>query len=107
MRRGRWRFRLLSSDSAILECAESRRATTTIPVDAIGNDRPIQVRSFRNAGTLRTCKSTCAPERRDPRTGDVVFQLTNIRRGEPSRATFEVPAGYAVKVVVKAAVKKM
>jgi hypothetical protein len=75
--------------------AEGTRNTTTIPIGVIGNDRPIQtvVEHWYSAElqvNLRT-------ERHDPRTGDVVFQLTNIRRGEPGRFLFEVPAGYTVK----------
>ena len=79
--------------------AEGTRVTTTIPVDAIGNDRPIQVVSERwYSPELQVNLRT---ERHDPRTGDVVFQLTNIRRGEPARTLFEVPPGYVVKAVVK------
>jgi hypothetical protein len=79
--------------------AEGTRVTTTIPVETIGNDRPIQVVSERwYSPELQVNLRT---ERRDPRTGDVVFQLTNIRRGEPVRALFEVPSGYVVKAAVK------
>ena len=79
--------------------AEGTRVTTTIPVDTIGNDRPIQVVSERwYSPELQVNLRT---ERRDPRTGDVVFQLTNIRRTEPARTLFEAPAGYAVKAAVK------
>jgi hypothetical protein len=79
--------------------ADGTRVTTTIPVDTIGNDRPIQVVSERwYSPELQVNLKT---ERRDPRTGDVVFQLTNLRRGEPARALFEVPAGYSVKALVK------
>jgi hypothetical protein len=81
--------------------AEGTRITTTIPVGAIGNDRPIQVVSERwYSPELQVNIYT---ERHDPRTGDVVFQLTNIRRIEPGKAVFDVPAGY----VIKAAEKKL
>jgi hypothetical protein len=79
--------------------AEGRRITTTIPIGAIGNDRPIQVVSERwYSPELQVNLRT---ERHDPRIGDVVFQLTNIRRGEPVRSLFEVPPGYSVKALVK------
>jgi hypothetical protein len=79
--------------------AEGRRITTTIPIGAIGNDRPIQTTSERwYSPELQVNLRT---ERHDPRTGDSVFQLTNIRRGEPARSLFEAPPGYSVKALVK------
>jgi hypothetical protein len=32
----------------------------------------------------------------DPRTGEEVLRLTNIRRAEPGAYLFQVPAGYQV-----------
>ena len=36
-------------------------------------------------------------KRDDPRTGQTIFQLTNIQRGEPDAALFQVPSDYAVQ----------
>ena len=33
----------------------------------------------------------------DPRMGETTFRLTQISRGEPERALFEVPGDYTVK----------
>jgi hypothetical protein len=36
-------------------------------------------------------------KRSDPRTGDNVFQLTNIVRAEPDASLFQVPPDYTMK----------
>ena len=33
----------------------------------------------------------------DPRTGETVFTLTNVKRVEPAASLFQVPPGYTVK----------
>ena len=33
----------------------------------------------------------------DPRTGDTLFTLTNVTRGEPEPSLFQVPKGYTIK----------
>jgi hypothetical protein len=33
----------------------------------------------------------------DPRSGEIVYRLTNINRGEPDHSLFEVPANYTIK----------
>jgi hypothetical protein len=75
--------------------AEGTRVTTTIPIGAVGNDRPILVVAER--WYSRELLINLRTERHDPRTGDVIFQLTNIRRTEPQRSIFQVPAGYTIK----------
>ena len=34
--------------------------------------------------------------RKDPRSGESTYKLTNLRRGEPARSLFELPADYKV-----------
>ena len=36
-------------------------------------------------------------KRSDPRMGKTIFQFTNIQRGEPDAALFQVPSDYTVK----------
>ena len=36
-------------------------------------------------------------KRTDPMTGDSVTQFTDVQRGEPDPALFQVPTGYTVK----------
>jgi hypothetical protein len=75
--------------------AQGTRTTRTIPAGAIGNEKPIVI----------TVERWYSPElqmnvmikRSDPRTGDNVFQLTNVVRTEPDASLFQVPAGYTMK----------
>jgi hypothetical protein len=74
--------------------AEGTRTTFTMPVGAIGNDRPIKTVSERwySADLQTVMMSTHS----DPRTGDETFRLTNVSRTEPGTYLFQVPAGYQV-----------
>jgi hypothetical protein len=71
---------------------EGTRRTMTIPAGAIGNDQAIQSVSERwySAELQVVVKSV----HNDPRFGETVYQLTNIRRGEQPSTLFEVPADY-------------
>ena len=72
--------------------AEGTRNVTTIETGAVGNDRPIQTSSERwYSEELQTVIMT---KHSDPRTGEEIFRLTNVRRGEPGAYLFQVPAGY-------------
>lgn len=74
---------------------QGTRTTRTIAAGAIGNQLPIQI----------TVERWYSPDlqmnimitRSDPRTGQTVFQVTNIQRGEPDAALFQVPSDYTVK----------
>lgn len=74
--------------------AEGTRTTLTIPAGQIGNEHPLDTVSERwYSNELKTIVMTT---RKDPRTGESTYRLANLRRGEPSRLLFEVPAGYQV-----------
>jgi hypothetical protein len=75
--------------------AEGTRTIETIPTGAIGNDSPIEIVSERwySPEMGMVVKSS----RNDPMTGENVYQLKNIRRGEPSPGLFQVPPDYTVK----------
>lgn len=76
--------------------AEGKRETVTIPAGQIGNERPIEIVS----------ESWFSPElhtmvlRRhsDPRVGETIFRLTDIKRNEPDASLFQAPAGSRVNV---------
>jgi len=75
--------------------AEGTRTTRTIPVGAMGNERPIVITVERWYSTdLQTVVKTT---RSDPFMGDKVTQLTDIKRAEPDASFFRVPADYSVK----------
>jgi hypothetical protein len=79
--------------------AEGTRTTTIIPAGTIGNAQPIKIVSEQwLSPDLQVLVST---RHSDPRTGESVYRLTNIVRGEQDRSLFEVPADYAVKEPVR------
>jgi hypothetical protein len=74
--------------------AEGTRTTWTIPAGEIGNDRPIEIVSERwFSPQLETMVMT---KQSDPRAGETVYKLSNLRRGDPARQLFEVPSDYTV-----------
>jgi len=75
--------------------AEGKRTVETIPAGAIGNDSPIEIisESWYSPELGMVVKS----RHNDPRSGENLYQLTNIRRGEPSPDLFQVPVDYTIK----------
>jgi hypothetical protein len=75
--------------------AEGTRTIETIPTGTIGNDSPIEILSERwYSPELQVVLKT---RHSDPRSGENVYQLTNIRRGEPSPTMFQIPAEFTIK----------
>jgi TonB family protein len=75
--------------------AEGMRTTVTIPAGEIGNDRPIEIVNERwYSAELQMVIMT---RQSDPRSGEAVYRLTNIDRGEPDKSLFEIPGDYTVK----------
>lgn len=75
--------------------AEGKRTVTTIPVGAIGNERAIEIVS--ESWYSPELQTTVMSKRSDPTSGETMFRLTNIRRGEPDASLFQVPSDYTVK----------
>ncbi len=72
--------------------AEGTRFTRTIPAGAIGNDKPIDI-------TVETWTSPdlhvlVLSKRNDPRFGETIYRLTNIKRAEPDASLFQVPSDF-------------
>ena len=75
--------------------ADGKRTTRTIPAGAIGNEKPIAIVSERwFSPDLNVVVMT---RNLDPRGGETVYRLTNIKRGEPSADLFKVPADYKLR----------
>lgn len=75
--------------------ADGTRTTTIIPAGTIGNEQPIKVISEQwFSQDLQVLVST---RHSDPRSGETVYRLVNIVRGEQDRSLFEVPADYTIK----------
>ena len=75
--------------------AEGTRTTETIPAGEIGNEQPIQIVSERWYSP--ELQVVVMSKHSDPFVGETIYRLTNIVRGEPSRALFEVPVDYTLK----------
>jgi hypothetical protein len=74
--------------------AEGTRTTWTIAAGEIGNERPIDIVWERwYSPALQTVVLT---RQSDPRAGESVYKLSNLRRGEPAPQLFEVPPDYTV-----------
>jgi hypothetical protein len=72
--------------------AEGTRTTTTIPADAIGNERPIEIVYER--WHSKELDLIVLSKHSDPRFGEQTYRLTNIVRSEPDPSLFTPPQGY-------------
>ena len=75
--------------------ADGKRVTETIAAGAIGNERPIDI--VNETWYSAELQTVVMSKHSDPRTGDTVYQLTNIQRGEPAPSLFQVPSDYTVR----------
>lgn len=74
--------------------AEGTRTTMTIPAGAIGNLAPIDVVTER--WFSKELQTAVMITRRDPRSGETVYRLTNIVRAEPPAELFTTPPDFKV-----------
>lgn len=74
--------------------AQGKRDTVTIPAGEIGNEKPIEIVS--ETWYSPDLHATVMRKHSDPRSGETVFQLTNISRAEPDPALFQLPEGMKV-----------
>jgi hypothetical protein len=75
--------------------AEGKQTTWTIPAGEIGNRNPINVTS--ESWYSPDLQVTVYSRYNDPRTGESIYRLAGIKRGEPGADLFKVPADYQVK----------
>jgi myosin heavy subunit len=74
---------------------EGTRSTRTIPTGEIGNTLPIEIVDENwYSPDLQVQVMT---KHSDPRSGVTTYRLTNIRRSEPDRSLFEVPADFTFR----------
>jgi hypothetical protein len=75
--------------------ADGTMTSHTIPAGEIGNEKPIVVTSERwfspELHIVVYAKTS------DPRAGETIYRLTNVRKGEPSAELFKVPADYRTR----------
>jgi hypothetical protein len=76
--------------------AEGKRDTVTIPAGQIGNERPIEI--IYETWFSPELRTMVLRKHSDPRVGETVFRLTDIKRGEPDAALFQAPAGAKTRI---------
>jgi hypothetical protein len=75
--------------------ADGTRTTMTIPAGEVGNEQPIQI--VFEKWYSPELQTVVMSKHSDPFVGETIYRLTNIVRGEPSHALFEVPGDYTIK----------
>lgn len=75
--------------------AVGTRTTITIPAGQIGNERAIEIVDERWVSP--ELKTVVMTRHSDPRSGEVIYRLTNINRVEPDHSLFEVPSDYTLR----------
>jgi hypothetical protein len=75
--------------------ATGSRSTVTIPAGQIGNRQPIQL--VDEVWYSPDLQMNVMTKHSDPRSGDIVYRLTNVSRAEPDPTMFQAPADYKVK----------
>ena len=75
--------------------ANGRQRSYDIPAGEIGNRSAISVSS--ETWTSPDLQIMVYHKHSDPRSGDVVYRVENLKRDEPAPALFTVPSDYTVK----------
>ena len=81
-----------------LSC-DGERITRTIPAGTIGNEKPIEI--VAETWTSPELHIIVMRKRSDPRTGETLYHLTDIKRGEPDPALFQVPSNFKSTIKVE------
>ena len=74
---------------------EGKNVSYTIPAGEIGNKNPISVST--ETWTSPDLQIVIYSKHSDPRVGDSIYCLMNVKRAEPPANLFAVPDGYSVK----------
>ena len=95
----RWASKAVSKDLGTREFsgvkAQGRQRSYEIPAGEIGNRNAITVAS--ETWTSPELGVLVYHKRSDPRSGDMVYRLEDLKREEPAAALFTVPSDYTVK----------
>ena len=75
--------------------AEGKLRSYTIPAGEVGNKNAITVTT--ETWTSPDLQLTVYSKHSDPRVGDTIYRLTNLKRAEPSLSLFTAPDGYTIK----------
>jgi hypothetical protein len=98
---GKWSSKSNTKDMGSKEFdgvkAEGKSRSYDIPAGEVGNKNPITVSS--ETWTSPELQITVYSKQSDPRSGDRIYRLANLKRSEPAAALFTVPSDYAVKEI--------
>lgn len=72
---------------------EVDRTVETIPAGSMGNNRPIETLNERFYAP--ELKMTVYSKRSDPRSGEFVYRMTEVKRSEPDASLFRIPSGFS------------
>jgi hypothetical protein len=101
----KWAHKAVSRDLGTREFdgvkAEGKLRSYEIPAGEMGNRNPIVVAD--EAWYAPELQVTVYSKHSDPRSGDYVYRLEGIKRGEPDAALFAVPSDYRVRDIGKPA----
>lgn len=75
--------------------AEGKNVSYTIPAGEVGNKNPIVVST--ETWTSPDLQIVVYSKHSDPRVGDSIYRLANLKRAEQPASLFAVPDGYSVK----------
>lgn len=100
-RDGKWASKAVSRELGSRDFdgvkAEGRLRSYEIPAGEIGNRAPIVVAD--ESWFAPELQMTVYAKHSDPRSGEFVYRLENLKRAEPEAALFTVPADYQVRDV--------
>jgi hypothetical protein len=77
--------------------AEGIRLKMTIPAEAMGNERAIEV--IRERWISQELQIVLRSKQSDPRFGVTTYEVTKLDRANPARSLFEVPRDYQIRKV--------
>jgi hypothetical protein len=75
--------------------ADGTRTTTTIPSNAIGNERALDI--VREKWYSSDLQIVLRSKQEDPRFGETTYEVTKLDRVEPQPSLFEVPSDYTIR----------
>jgi hypothetical protein len=75
--------------------AEGTRLTATIPAEAMGNERPIEI--TRDRWYSPDLQIVLRSKQSDPRFGVTTYEVTKLDRSNPAHSLFEVPRDYQIR----------
>src|SRR5882672_2772968 len=85
----------LGKENIAGQSADGTRTTTTIPVNIIGNERPLDI--VRQRWYSSDLQIVLRSKQTDPRFGETSYEVTKLDREEPAWSLFEVPSDYTIR----------